>query len=119
MGGGGVTCLPLLGCTCCGGVGAGGAGRTGGGSCREGEDSGTGRGLSSRVKPQDTHTWHTTHTNERTHTTRARTTTAAAREKMLSELKDRVENDDPEKRAIKKEISSKTAGTKDGKNYFK
>jgi hypothetical protein len=43
----------------------------------------------------------------------------ASREKMLSELIDKVENDDPDERASKKEASSKTQGTKDGKSLTK
>ena len=42
-----------------------------------------------------------------------------SREKMLQELKDKVENDDPEERLNKKEASSKTQGTKDGKKLMK
>ena len=38
---------------------------------------------------------------------------------MLSELVDKVENDDPEEKAIRKEATSKTQGTKDGKNLLK
>ncbi len=38
---------------------------------------------------------------------------------MLSELIDKVENDDPDERASKKEASSKTQGTKDGKSCTK
>ena len=37
---------------------------------------------------------------------------------MMQELVDRAENDDPEERAIKKEATSKTQGTKDGKNLL-
>jgi hypothetical protein len=36
----------------------------------------------------------------------------------VDELKDRLADDDPDERATKKEISSKTAGTKDGKNLL-
>jgi hypothetical protein len=43
---------------------------------------------------------------------------AAASAKMMQELVDRAENDDPEERANKKEASSKTMGTKDGKNLL-
>ena len=43
---------------------------------------------------------------------------AAASAKMMQELVDRAENDDPEERAIKKEATSKSMGTKDGKNLL-
>ena len=46
------------------------------------------------------------------------TNLAAAQAKMMQEIVDRAENDDPEERAIKKEASSKTMGTKDGKNLL-
>ena len=38
---------------------------------------------------------------------------------MVSELVDKVENDDPEEKAIRKEATSKTQGTKDGKHLLK
>jgi hypothetical protein len=37
---------------------------------------------------------------------------------MMQELVDRAETDDPEERANKKEATSKTQGTKDGKNLL-
>jgi hypothetical protein len=43
---------------------------------------------------------------------------AAASAKMMQELVDRAENDDPDERAKKKEATSKTQGTKDGKNLL-
>ncbi len=36
--------------------------------------------------------------------------------KVMKELEDRMEDDDPEERANKKQATSKTQGTKDGKN---
>jgi hypothetical protein len=38
---------------------------------------------------------------------------------MLSELLDKVENDDPEERTKKKEVTAKSLGTKDGKSLIK
>ena len=39
--------------------------------------------------------------------------------KVMKELEERMEDDDPEERANKKEASSKTQGTKDGKSLTK
>jgi hypothetical protein len=38
--------------------------------------------------------------------------------KVMKELEEKMEDDDPEERANKKEASSKTMGTKDGKNLL-